>query len=98
MVELVDHVRLGRPKAAREFYVLLWAQLLIAQHQHLATEERLLELEELGFGERPRDIDVGGLQPEAIRQWREIHDGNLGRSDRITLGTVIFDSITPIQA
>ena len=49
MVELVDHVRLRRPEAARERDELRGRDVLRAQRQHLVVVERALEL-----GERAR--------------------------------------------
>ena len=76
MVELVDHVRLGRTEPPGEGDVLRGRQRLLAQDQNLRPEERLLELDEFGVGQSPRGIDGGGFQTETrAKRFRWQHGG-----------------------
>lgn len=74
MVELVDHVRLGRPEAAGERDELRGGQRLLARDQDLAAEEGLLELGECGVEQRPRGVGCGGLETEARAERLRFHD------------------------
>ena len=58
MMELVEHVRLGTPEAARERDELRGRKLLPAEHQHLTSEKRRGKLGERRIGKRLRKIDV----------------------------------------
>ena len=79
MVELVDHVRLGRPEAAREFQKLARRQFLSAEHEHLAGEERFLDFTKSAVGEGPGEIDAARLQREIPAQFFQLQHRGLCR-------------------
>ena len=97
VMELVDHVRLGRAEAARERDILCRRQRLVAQHQHLAAEERLLDVGEPCVGKRLRKIDVGSFEPEAMAQRLHLEHGQAPgcRAEFIRL-SVMSESIPSI--
>ncbi len=71
MMELIDHVRLGRTEASRKGVELRRRQALAAQYQHLAGEERVLDLLERGVAQRCGQIDAGRLEAEVRMQLRQ---------------------------
>ena len=73
MVELVDHVRLGRPEAPRESEKLARAQLLPAENEHLAGEERFFDFAENTVGKRLGEIDPARFQGEIPAQSFQLH-------------------------
>jgi hypothetical protein len=66
MVELVDHVRLGRAEASRECVELRGRQMLAAKHEHLAGEECALYFIECGIAQRCGEIDSTSLEAEPV--------------------------------
>src|SRR5215472_130808 len=73
MMELVDHVRLGRAEATREGHVSRRREGLATHHEELSAEERLLELREGGVGKRLPKVDACSLQSECGGEWAELH-------------------------
>jgi hypothetical protein len=68
MMELVDHVRLGRAEASRERDELRRQEPLAAKHQHLAREERALDVGKRRVVERLRQVEIARFEAEAGRE------------------------------
>lgn len=83
MMKLVDHVWLGRAKAARERHVLRRGRRLVAEHEDLAGEEQPLELRKLAGRQRLRNVDARGFDTEAGADRRHLRShGIVWQSDR----------------
>jgi hypothetical protein len=67
-MEGVDDVRLGLPEPPREGEELGGRQLLILDGEHLALEERLLDLAELRVRQRLRQVDAVDREAEDVRE------------------------------
>ena len=80
MVELVDHVRLGRPEATREGEELRRSQRLRSQGEHVVLVERALELGERGVGQRRGQVDAFGLDAETGEGREADHLRNSGET------------------
>ena len=66
MVELIDHVRLGRAEALRKGVELRRRQALPAEHHHLAGEKRALDFLERGVAQWRRKIDAVNLDAKSV--------------------------------
>ena len=82
MVELVDHVRLGRAEAAREGEELRRRECLRAHHEHLAVVEGVLDLANSAPRKAGQDR-AQDLGTEAVAERSYLEHGLVGRDHRI---------------
>ena len=75
MMELVDHVRLRRPEAARERDELRGRDVLRAQREHLMVVERALDFGERAVVQVPRDVEARRFDPETRGQRIQLQHG-----------------------
>jgi hypothetical protein len=66
-------MRLGRPEASRESEKLARGELLPAEHEHLAGEERLFDFAESGIGKRPSEVDAARFHGKIPAQSFQLH-------------------------